>query len=106
MTKEFLILTVYVPTRDAEHLKKALFEAGAGELGSYSHCCWLVEGVGQFRPMTGANPAVGQIGKLEKLEELRIECVVELAKQQSVRDALRKNHPYEEPAYYFVKATA
>lgn len=55
----------YIPEPDLEQVKTALFDAGAGQLGNYSHCAWQVLGMGQFKPLTGANPAIGEIDKVE-----------------------------------------
>jgi putative NIF3 family GTP cyclohydrolase 1 type 2 len=63
---------VYVPVADADALREALFEAGAGQIGDYSHCCWSVQGTGQFLPLTGASPTIGTLGSIERLAEERI----------------------------------
>ena len=96
-------IVFFVPPAQAEEVKKALFEAGAGALGDYDSCCWQTEGTGQFRPLEGSDAFIGEKGKLEKLPELRIEM---LCTDQHIDDALRalvEAHPYEEPAYYAVK---
>lgn len=92
-------LVFYVPTEDAEAVKQAVFAAGAGRLGNYEHCCWQVEGVGQFRPLAGANPAIGELDQLEKVPELRVEMICEDADVKAVVEAFKKAHPYEEPAF-------
>jgi len=95
----FCHLFVYVPLNDAEKLKLALFNAGAGKYEHYDQCCWEVRGIGQFRPLTGSNPFIGAQNTLEKVEEVKIEMICEDEKIKDVLKALKENHPYEEPAY-------
>jgi dinuclear metal center YbgI/SA1388 family protein len=92
-------LVVFVPTADAQRLVDALAAAGAGALGDYDRCAWTTQGIGTFRPLTGANPAVGEIGRIEQVDETRVEMVVPAAKRGTVLSALRAAHPYEEPAF-------
>lgn len=89
----------YIPEADLEKVKTALFNAGAGRLGEYSHCSWQVLGVGQFKPLKGANPAIGQIDKIEFVPEWRVEMVVPDERLIEVVDAYKTAHPYEVPAY-------
>ena len=96
------LLIVYVPQPSCRKLKEALFEAGAGRIGNYDHCCWQVEGRGQFRARQGAKPSLGKIGKREEVEETRLEMMVPEGARQAVDKALHSAHPYETPAYYWV----
>ena len=89
----------YIPEPDLEKVKTALFHAGAGRLGNYSHCSWQVLGMGQFKPLKGANPAVGQVDKIEFVPEWRVEMVVERDDLPKVIQAYKTAHPYEVPAY-------
>lgn len=89
----------YIPEPDLEKVKTALFNAGAGRLGGYSHCSWQVLGVGQFKPLKGANPAIGQIDKIEFVPEWRVETVVGRDDLPRVIQAYKTAHPYEVPAY-------
>jgi hypothetical protein len=91
-------LVFFVPESHLDPVKTAVFNAGAGAIGNYDQCCWQVAGVGQFRPLAGSNPFVGQDGQLEKLIEYRVEMVCEDAFIQAAVAALRAAHPYEEPA--------
>ena len=68
-------LIFYVPKADAQSVKKAIFATGAGSLGNYSECSFEVEGTGQFRPNSKANPAIGRSNKLEKVIELKVEIL-------------------------------
>ncbi len=96
-------LAFYVPVSDAEKVKQALFKAGAGRIGNYDHCCFETTGIGQFRPLENSDPTIGSIGTLEKVEELKVELVVEDDLWSKVREALLDSHPYETPAYYAIK---
>lgn len=92
-------LTVFIPDSHVEMVKTALFNAGAGQIGNYSHCCWQVLGQGQFMPLEGNHAFIGETGKIETVAEWRVEMVVEKAKIQAVIQALKSAHPYETPAY-------
>lgn len=92
-------LVTYVPTENIEQVKTALYEAGAGHIGNYDSCGFLVEGEGNFRPLAGANPTIGEIGTLEAVKETRIEVVVPQHNEGKILNALFQSHPYEEVAY-------
>jgi len=92
-------LCFYVPLESAETVKAAVFATGAGRIGNYDSCCWQVEGMGQFRPLAGANPAVGEMACVNQLPELKIEMVIAPELVRSAVAALLAAHPYEEPAY-------
>lgn len=90
---------VMVPAADAGAVRAGMFAAGAGRIGDYDRCSWSIEGDGQFRPLDGADPAIGSVGALEHVRELRVEMVAERSLRERVRSALSASHPYEEPAY-------
>jgi dinuclear metal center YbgI/SA1388 family protein len=90
---------VLVPAGHADAVRSALFEAGAGQIGDYSQCSWSVAGIGQFLPGRGASPAVGTVGRVERLAEDRVEVIAPAAIRARVLAALRAAHPYEEPAF-------
>jgi dinuclear metal center YbgI/SA1388 family protein len=90
---------IYVPRANAEAVQAAVFEAGAGHIGDYSHCSWSVSGIGQFLPHDGATPAVGSVGTVERVEEDRFEVVAPARARAAVLAAMRAAHPYEEPAF-------
>ena len=92
-------ICVYVPESSVENVKQALFDAGAGRIGHYDRCCWQTEGMGQFRPLDGSNPALGSQGDVERVREVKIEMICEDALVEAVVLALRESHPYEEPAF-------
>ena len=91
-------IVVFVPETHAESLREAMANAGAGQIGNYSHCTFSVKGVGRFRPNAGANPTIGEVGALEAVAEERIETVCSEEKLRDVLRAIRNAHPYEEPA--------
>ncbi|KAG4430520.1 hypothetical protein IFR05_014006 [Cadophora sp. M221] len=90
------------PAHSLETCKAAVFAAGAGRYadGNYTGCCWSVVGKGQFRAGDAANPQIGEVGKLEHTEEVRVEvmCFGEETARKAVA-ALKSAHPYEEPSY-------
>jgi dinuclear metal center YbgI/SA1388 family protein len=92
-------LVTFVPEKDADRVSNALFEAGAGRIGNYSACSFRSVGTGTFYGEEGTNPAIGERGRLERAEELRIETVVPISRIDVVIRALRASHPYEEPAF-------
>lgn len=93
-----LKIVVFVPKSHTETVRKAMGDAGAGKIGLYSHCSYSVDGVGRFKPLEGARPAIGEVGKFEEVEEERIECVCERENAKKVIQELKKVHPYEEIA--------
>ena len=84
---------------NAEAVQAAVFEAGAGHIGDYSHCSWSVTGTGQFLPHDGASPAMGSVGTVERVTEDRFEVVAPARVRADVLSAMRAAHPYEEPAF-------
>lgn len=92
-------LTTYVPLNTAEQLKNALFEAGAGNVGNYSNCCFTSQGIGSFKADKHAKPTIGTIGETHFEEEVQINITFSASVEKEVMNALFKNHPYEEVAY-------
>ncbi|MFA6409003.1 MAG: NGG1p interacting factor NIF3 [Gammaproteobacteria bacterium] len=92
-------LFFYVPKSHLETVKNAIFGAGAGRLGNYSHCSWETEGIGQFMPLPGSNPYVGKENFLEKIPEYKVETICSENCLNAVIQALLAAHPYETPAY-------
>ncbi|WP_458316403.1 Nif3-like dinuclear metal center hexameric protein [Mycolicibacterium brisbanense] len=93
---------VFVPAADAAAVRAALFAAGAGRIGDYSHCSWSVAGTGQFLPHDGATPAIGEVGTVEQVAEDRVEVIAPSRLRAAVLAAMRAAHPYEEPAFDIV----
>jgi hypothetical protein len=88
-----------VPREALDVVRTALFEAGAGRIGEYEHCSWYTQGTGTFRGGEGTNPTLGEAGREERVAELRLETVFPEESQDDVIAALRRAHPYEEPAF-------
>lgn len=98
-TEKLKKLVVFVPRSHHDQVLKAIFDAGAGEIGKYSQCSFNIVGTGTFLPGEQADPYIGQIGKLERVEEMRIETIVPDTLERKVVQAMLKAHPYEEVAY-------
>ena len=94
-----LKLTFYVPVESAEKVKESLFAVGVGKIGNYDCCAYETLGVGQFRALPGANPTIGNIGTIEKVQELRVEMVMNETILKDAIKALKESHPYETPAF-------
>ncbi|WP_341708880.1 YqfO family protein [Halopseudomonas sp.] len=92
-------LCFFVPVSHVEQVKQAVFAAGAGRLGDYDCCSWQVLGTGQFRPLDGSQPFIGQAGVVEQVEEYRVEMLCAADCIEAAVTALRQAHPYEEPAF-------
>ncbi|MDR2816135.1 MAG: Nif3-like dinuclear metal center hexameric protein [Proteiniphilum sp.] len=90
-----------VPLQYAESVRNALFNAGAGHIGNYDSCSYNLSGEGTFRAKAGANPHVGEIGRLHFEPEVRIETVIPVMKKEEALRALLAVHPYEEPVFDF-----
>lgn len=89
----------FVPEGHAEAVKAAIFATGAGRIGDYDSCCWQILGEGQFRPLDGSQPYIGQQGELEQVREYKVEIVCTEDRMETALQALLSAHPYEEPAY-------
>ena len=98
MTQKYkLVFTV--PSTHAETVREAIGEAGGGRIGKYSFCTFTTKGVGRFKAEEGAHPTIGVIGKMEEIEEDKIECQCDETVIDDVLMALKKTHPYEEIAF-------
>ncbi len=94
-------LIFYVPETHLEQVKSAVFSAGAGKYQDYDSCCWQTLGSGQFRPLDGSNPFIGEQGQIEKVDEYKVETICSDDALHGVIKALVESHPYEEPAYSY-----
>lgn len=95
-------LTTYVPHAHLEEVQQALWQAGAGRIGSYDCCSFASQGVGSFRALDGARPFVGAMGELHREPETRLSCVFASADAPQIEAALLAAHPYEVPAYELI----
>ena len=92
-------IVVFVPETHTNIVREAMGQAGAGKIGNYSYCSFSSRGVGRFKPNDGANPFIGEVGKLEEVIEERIEVICSRAELSKVINAMKKAHPYEEIAF-------
>lgn len=93
-------LTVFVPKEKADSLTAALHKAGAGHIGNYDECSFVSLGVGTFKPKESANPTIGSINKISRVEESKIEVIFPSAIQNKIISEMKKAHPYEEVSYF------
>ena len=92
-------LVYFVPESHLDITKSAIFDAGAGRYANYDQCCWQCRGTGQFRPLDGANPHIGNQQQLTTVDEYRVEVICAEQCMDAVIAALKLAHPYEEVAY-------
>jgi hypothetical protein len=85
-----------VPEENADEVRQALGEAGAGKIGEYSFCSYSLKGVGRFIPGDKSNPHIGSPGKLESVNEERIEVACEKSQAADIIKVIKDVHPYEE----------
>jgi hypothetical protein len=76
-----------------------VFAADAGRIGEYERCSWATLRGGTFRGGESTSPAFGKAGRDETVTEYRVETVVPDERPSALVDALRREHPYEEPAF-------
>ncbi len=95
-------LTTYVPLKNADEVRNALFRANAGNIGNYDNCSFNISGEGTFRGNENANPTIGEKGKLHTEKELQISVTFESANEYKILKALHDSHPYEEVAYEII----
>lgn len=100
--RPYMKLYTYCPTSEAEKIRAALFESGAGHIGDYDECSFNVQGVGTFRGGEGTDPHLGEPGKHQQVEEVRIELIFPVPLKNKLIHALKDVHPYEEPAFDIV----
>lgn len=98
--KDTFKYAVFVPATHVAVVIEAIASAGAGVIGNYSHCTFRTPGTGTYRPLEGANPFAGEVGRLEQAtDEVRLECVCPSARLGALLEAVRRVHPYEEIAF-------
>ena len=91
-------VVAFAPTSSADAVRQAMADAGAGEIGEYTDCSFSMSGTGRFRPSDSAQPTIGSAGALEAVQEVRIEAIAPTWATSRVLAAIRRAHPYEEPA--------
>jgi hypothetical protein len=97
---QYVKLVVFVPVSHAEKIRQTLAKAGAGRVasGKYDATSFSTKGIGRFRPLAGARPAIGKKGRIQKVPEERIETICRKQDLRRIIKAVKKAHPYEEPA--------
>ena len=92
-------LITFVPSKDAEKVRNALFAVGAGNIGNYENCSFNIEGKGSFKGNEDSNPVIGKKGETHFEDETQIGITFEKHLQNNILKALFEEHPYEEVAY-------
>lgn len=98
MEFHFVKIVVFVPEESGNRIRECLTETGCGRIGNYDSCSFSSRGIGRFRPLAGATPAIGSIETLEQVVEERIEVICPFENYEDVLVKIREVHPYEEPA--------
>lgn len=96
-------LIFYVPESHLESVKKAVFAAGGGSYKDYDHCAWQIKGQGQFRPLAGSKPFLGEVNRIQYVDEYKVEMLIDDNRAHDVAAALLEAHPYQQPAYGFIR---
>ena len=94
---KYFNITVNTPLTHADKVREAIDSAGGGEMGNYSFCSFSTKGLGYSLPKAGANPTIGEIGKIEVIEEEHILTFCSEKDLENVIKAIKSAHPYEEP---------
>lgn len=97
------ILSFLVPETHLDEVKQAVFNTGAGNIGHYHQCAWQTMGEGQFMPAPGSHPFVGEINRVEKIAEYKVEIFCTEKQITFAVQALKDSHPYETPAYHVLR---
>lgn len=95
---KFVKIIIFVPVNAADRMRQLLGDLGTGKLGNYSYCSFSTSGIGRYKPTKGAKPAIGKVGRLESVEEEKIEAIAPKEKYKEIIEKLKDAHPYEEPA--------
>ena len=96
-------IIVFIPLEDKEKVKESMFTAGAGSYDSYDKCCYETQGIGQFRPLKGSSPTIGKIDDITLVNEMKIEMICDKKNIKEVIKEMKRNHPYEVPAYDIIE---
>lgn len=97
------VLVFFVPADDTSDVIESVCAVGAGKVGDYVECAFIAPGIGQFRPVGDADPAIGEVGELTKVEENRVEIMFPREIRDRVLTALMDAHPYEEPVFHIIR---
>lgn len=97
-----LLVMVSTPAEAVDRILQAIANAGGGVIGNYTHCAYVSSGQGRFKPDATANPHVGTVGQINRVEETQIQTFCSRANAKAVVQAIRAAHPYEEPVIYLL----
>lgn len=103
LDRDELKFVAFVPEDALEQVREAVFRAGAGGIGDYTECSWSTSGTGTFRGGAETDPTIGEAGEFQQVRELRFETLCPTHRRLDVARAFVSAHPYEEPAYDFVR---
>lgn len=92
-------LVTYTIPENAEEVRNALFDAGAGNIGNYENCSFNSKGIGTYMGNEHSNPQVGERFEFVQGDEIKIEVTFEKYLENKILKALFKSHAYEEVAY-------
>lgn len=98
MEFKFVKIIVFTPTSHADQIRQILTESGCGHIGNYDSCSFSTKGIGRYRGLEGTKPFIGESGKIEQVEEEKIETICAYEQCNQIIEAVKKAHPYEEPA--------
>lgn len=102
MVAERILIITTVPPEALEAVLSAIADAGGGIIGDYTHCAFTNLGDGRFKPAERAQPHIGQVGAINRVDEVRIETFCRRDVAKAVVAAIRASHPYEEPVIYLL----
>ena len=89
-------LEIFVPQEYALKIRDQLAKIGVGRIGDYDHCVAITTVQGYFRPLPGANPFDGEIGRIQETTESKIEVNCNRKLVNEALNIVRRVHPYEE----------
>mgnify|MGYP000913127871 CR=1 FL=1 len=90
-------IEIFIPDDCMDALAEALHGAGAGRIGNYDHCMSIINVTGTWRPLEEAKPFLGEVGKICRGSELKVEVNCAAENVPAALQAIRQVHPYEEP---------
>lgn len=99
LTSNQFKLSVFVPFNHIDEVSEAIYSAGGGVIGEYSHCSFRTIGTGTFKGSAKSNPTLGRKKKLEYADEIKLEVLINSFNSSKIISAMLKAHPYEEVAY-------
>ncbi|RIN07603.1 Nif3-like dinuclear metal center hexameric protein [Staphylococcus sp. KG4-3] len=96
---------VFIPEENLSDFKDVLSEAGIAQEGDYQYCFFESPGTGQFKPVDSANPHIGEIDQISKVQEYKLEFMIDHTQRTLTQDLIIQHHPYETPVYDFIELT-